>query len=340
MFFSILYPGPGGVNIRRRHSRGQSGPSRPLNPPPDHPKIGRSGGYPGFWGSLDRRLGESFRAVSDRLEQVTRELSQMQTLASGVGDLKRVLTHVNVSGTWSEVRLGALLEQMLAPGQYEACARVNPDGDATADYALLMPGGGEGRVYLPIDASFPQEDYRRYLDAADSGDAGVIEAAQRALEAALRLHARRIRDRLIVPPHTTDYAVLFLPSEGLYAQALRLGALQDQLQSQYRVALAGPTTLCALLNSLQLGFRTLAIERQSAEVWKLLGAVKTEFGRFSELLARTQQKLRAASESIEDAALKTRTIQERLQDVQPLPGDAAREVLPLGRDEDADDEWN
>lgn len=291
-------------------------------------------------GSLDRRLGESFRAVSDRLEQVTRELSQMQTLASGVGDLKRVLTHVNVSGTWSEVRLGALLEQMLAPGQYEACARVNPDGDATADYALLMPGGGEGRVYLPIDASFPQEDYRRYLDAADSGDAGVIEAAQRALEAALRLHARRIRDRLIVPPHTTDYAVLFLPSEGLYAQALRLGALQDQLQSQYRVALAGPTTLCALLNSLQLGFRTLAIERQSAEVWKLLGAVKTEFGRFSELLARTQQKLRAASESIEDAALKTRTIQERLQDVQPLPGAEAREVLPLGRDEDADDEWN
>ena len=168
----------------------------------------------------------------------------------------------------------------------------------------------------------------------------MIEAAQRALEASVRLHARRIHDRFIAPPYTTDYAVMFLPTEGLYAQVLRMGALCDQLQNQYRVVTAGPTTLAALLNSLQMGFRTLQIERQSAEVWKLLGAVKTEFSHFSELLVRTQQKLRQASDSIEDAARKTRTIQERLEDVQELPGGKARELLPFEREEDAEDEWN
>lgn len=292
-------------------------------------------------GSLDRRLGESFRLVSDRLEQVTRELSQMQTLASGVGDLTRVLTHVNVSGSWSEVRLGTLLEQMLAPEQYKAAVQVNPEGGAAVDYALVLPGTGGGLpVYLPIDASFPQEDYTRFIDASDSGDGGVIEAAQRALEASVRLHARRIHDRFIAPPYTTDYAVMFLPTEGLYAQVLRMGALCDHLQNQYRVVTAGPTTLAALLNSLQMGFRTLQIERQSAEVWKLLGAVKTEFAHFSELLVRTQQKLRQASDSIEDAARKTRTIQERLEDVQELPGGQARELLPFEREEDVEDGWN
>lgn len=291
-------------------------------------------------GSLDRRLGESFRLVSDRLEQVTRGLSEMQTLASGVGDLKKVLTHVNVSGSWSEVRLGALLEQMLAPEQYQASVVVKPDGEAAVDYALVMPGSGGAPVYLPLDASFPQEDYTRFVEASDSGDSGVIEAAQRALEASIRLHARRIHDRFIAPPYTTDYAVMFLPAEGLYAQILRAGSLCDQLQSQYRVVIAGPTTLAALLNSLQMGFRTLQIERQSAQVWKLLGAVKTEFTHFSELLSRTQQKLRQASDSIEDAARKTRTIQERLEDVQELPGGQARQVLPFERSEDADDGWN
>ncbi|MDR3051835.1 MAG: DNA recombination protein RmuC [Oscillospiraceae bacterium] len=296
--------------------------------------------------TLDRRLGESFQLVSERLEEVTKGLGEMQSLASGVGDLKKVLTNVKTRGVWGEVQLGSLLEQILTPSQYRANAQVRPHSAERVDYAIVLPGKGEDadrEVLLPIDAKFPQEDYRRLVDAADQGDPAATDAATRAFENAVRLQAKRINEKYIEPPYTTDYAILFLPTEGLYAEVLR-GALVEQLQEQYRVIVAGPTTLAALLNSLQMGFRTLAIERRSSEVWALLGAVKTEFGRFADLLTKTQKKLQQASDSIEDAARKTRTIQRRLRDVGELPEretvrlldeDAGADAAPAAEDEDA-----
>ncbi len=279
--------------------------------------------------TLDKRLGESFRTVSERLEQVYKGLGEMQTLAVGVGDLKKVLTSVKTRGMWGEVQLGALLEQVLAPGQYETNAQVKPGSGERVEYAVKLPGREEGSqtVYLPIDAKFPSEDYQRLLDAGEAGDKQAVEAAGRALEATIRAEAKRIHTKYIDPPHTTDFAIMFLPVEGLFAEVLKRGGMVEQLQSEYRVVVTGPTTLLALLNSLQMGFRTLAIERRSSEVWQLLGAVKTEFGRFADLLSKTQQRLHQATASIEDAARKTRTIQRRLQSVQEISERDAKRLI-------------
>jgi len=279
--------------------------------------------------TLDKRLGESFRTVSERLEQVYKGLGEMQTLAVGVGDLKRIMTGVKTRGIWGEVQLGALLEQVLAKGQYETNVAVIPGSSDRVEYAICLPGKDEkeGKVYLPIDAKFPSEDYQRLMNATEMGDAEGTETARKALEARIRMEAKRIRDKYIDPPHTTDFAIMFLPAEGLFAEVLRSGNIVEQLQNQYRVVITGPTTLMALLNSLQMGFRTMAIERRSSEVWELLGAVKTEFGRFSDLLSRTQQRLNQASASIEDAARKTRTIQKKLQNVQELGQKEASQMI-------------
>ena len=270
--------------------------------------------------TLDLRLSESFKSVSDRLEQVYRGLGEMQTLATGVGDLKRVLTNVKTRGIWGEVQLGNLLEQIMAPGQYEKNVAISPGGAERVEYAVCLPGKDEyGRgVYLPIDAKFPVEDYQRLLDAVESGDQQAADAASRMLDATIRNEAKRIRQKYILPPFTTDFAIMYLPVEGLYAEALRRGGIVEQLQQEARVVITGPTTLSAVLNSLQMGFRTIAIERGSSEVWELLGAVKTEFGRFADILSKTQQRLNQASASIEDAARKSRTIQRKLQSVQEL----------------------
>ncbi|MDL2317532.1 DNA recombination protein RmuC [Eubacteriales bacterium OttesenSCG-928-A19] len=271
--------------------------------------------------TLDKRLSESFRTVSERLEQVYRGLGEMQQLAVGVGELKRVLTSVKARGVWGEVQLGALLSEVLTRAQYEENVCVKPGSAERVEYAVRMPGredsGGEP-VYLPIDAKFPAEDYQRLLDAADAADKQGVEAAGRALEQTIKVEARRIHDKYIAPPHTTDFAIMFLPVEGLFAEVLRRPGIVETLQREFRVVVTGPTTLMALLGSLQMGFRTLAIERRSSEVWELLGAVKTEFGNFSTLLSKTQQRLRQASDSIEVAARKTRTIERRLKDVQAL----------------------
>jgi len=279
--------------------------------------------------TLNKRLGESFTLVNERLEAVYKGLGEMQTLAVGVGDLKKVLTSVKTRGMWGEVQLGALLEQVLAPGQYETNAQVKPGSGERVEYAVKLPGREEGSqtVYLPIDAKFPSEDYQRLLDAGEAGDKQAVEAAGRALEATIRAEAKRIHTKYIDPPHTTDFAIMFLPVEGLFAEVLKRGGMVEQLQSEYRVVVTGPTTLLALLNSLQMGFRTLAIERRSSEVWQLLGAVKTEFGRFADLLSKTQQRLHQATASIEDAARKTRTIQRRLQSVQELSERDAKRLI-------------
>ena len=280
--------------------------------------------------TLDKRLGESFQLVSERLEQVYKGLGEMQSLASGVGDLKRVLTNVKTRGIWGEIQLGALLSQILTPGQYEENVAVRPGSAERVEFAVKLPGkedSEDSTVYLPIDAKFPQADYQRLLDASELGDAAMVEQAARQLESAIKTEAKRIRDKYVCPPYTTDFAVMFLPTEGLYAEVLRRPGLSEALQQEYRITVTGPTTLAALLNSLQMGFKTLAIERRSSEVWALLGAVKTEFGRFADVLARTQKKIRQASESIEDAARKTRTIQRKLKGVQELGERESRRLL-------------
>ncbi|TAL29636.1 MAG: DNA recombination protein RmuC [Spirochaetes bacterium] len=278
--------------------------------------------------TLEKRLGESFKLVSDRLEMVYRGLGEMQVLAGDVGDLKKVLTNVKSRGTWGEIQLGALLEQLLVREQYDTNVATSPGSRERVEFAIRLPGrdgGGEGQVWLPIDAKFPLEDYQRILEAQDAGNAKAAEDAGRALEARLKTSAKDIRDKYIEPPHTTDFGIMYLPTEGLYAEALRRPGLADFLQRECRVVVAGPTTLAALLNSLQMGFRTLAIEKRSSEVWALLAAVKNEFGKFGEVLEKTQQKLREASTTIEDAARKSRTIERKLRKVEelPAPGRAA-----------------
>ncbi len=282
--------------------------------------------------TLDKRLGESFTLVSQRLEQVYKGLGEMQNLASGVGDLKKVLTNVKTRGVWGEMQLGTLLSQVLSPSQYDENVAVAPDSPLRVEYAVKLPGQGEGTVYLPIDSKFPIEDYERLLSAYDIGDPAVISAAAGALQTALRVEARRIAGKYIVPPYTTDFAVMFLPIEGLYAEALRSRGLAEELQEKLRIVIAGPTTLNALLTSLQVGFRTLAIEQRSGEVWQLLSAVKTEFGKFAGLLEATEKKLHAAAESIETASRKTRTIERKLRQVEALEGDAAERLLGGGEE--------
>lgn len=290
-------------------------------------------------GTLERRLGESFKLVGDRLEQVQRGLGEMQSLATGVGDLKRVLTNVKTRGTWGEVQLSMLLEQILTPEQYEANAKVGRSSEVV-EFAIKLPGRDEDAsvVLLPIDSKFPQESYQRLLDAQDSGQAELAVAARRELEAAVKVAARDIRDKYIHPPKTTDFAVMFLPTEGLYAEVLRIPGLVERMQSDYRLTIAGPTTLAALLNSLQMGFRTLAIQKRSGEVWKILGAVKTEFGKFGDLLDGVHKKLGEAAGKIEDASRKSRTIQTKLRLVEEMPAAQAAALLALPENEASQEE--
>ena len=277
--------------------------------------------------TLEKRLTESFRLVSEQLETVAKGLGEMRTLASGVGDLKNVLTNVKTRGIWGEVQLGSLLQQFMAPSQYAENVEVSPGSGQRVEFAVRLPGQGEQPVYLPIDSKFPIEDYDRLLTAYDSGDQAMIATASAALQTALKVEAKCIADKYIAPPHTTDFAIMFLPIEGLYAEALRARGLTEEMQEKYRVVTAGPTTLNALLTSLQVGFRTLAIEQRSGEVWQLLSAVKTEFGKFSGLLEATEKKLHAAAESIESASRKTRTIERRLRQVEALDDASAARLL-------------
>ncbi|WP_131753524.1 DNA recombination protein RmuC [Burkholderia vietnamiensis] len=282
--------------------------------------------------TLEQRLGESFKLVSDRLEQVHRGLGEMQTLAAGVGDLKKVLTNVKTRGTWGEVQLEALLEQMLTPDQYAKNVATVPKSSERVEFAIRLPGRDAGTrdaapVWLPIDAKFPREDYERLIDAQERADAAAVEEAGRALEARVRMEARTIAEKYVAPPHTTDFALLFLPTEGLYAEILRRPGLTDLLQRDYRVTVAGPTTLTALLNSLQMGFRTLAIEQRSSEVWQVLGAVKSEFGKFGDVLARTKAQLETVTRSIEAAEQRTRVMGRKLKQVEALPDETAAGLL-------------
>ena len=282
--------------------------------------------------TLEQRLGESFKLVSERLEQVHKGLGEMQMLAAGVGDLKKVLSNVKTRGSWGEVQLENLLDQLLTSEQYAKNVATRPDSPDRVEFAIRLPGreiGDEERqpVWLPIDAKFPLEDYQRLLEAQELADAPALQVASRALEGRLRDEARKIHDKYVEPPYTTDFAILYLPTEGLYAEVLRRPGLVDGLQRDFRICIAGPTTLAALLNSLQMGFRTLAIERRSSEVWAVLGAIKTEFGRFGEVLEATHRKLEQASRSIEAAGVRTRQIERKLRGVEALPAREARQRL-------------
>jgi DNA recombination protein RmuC len=270
--------------------------------------------------TLEQRLGQSFQLVSERLEQVHRGLGEMQNLAAGVGDLKRVLTNVKARGTWGEVQLEAMIEQVLTPEQYLKNAVIRPGTNERVEIAIRLPGrGADEPVWLPVDAKFPVEDYQRLVDAHDRADVEQVEVAAKALEARIRIEAKTIREKYIEPPHTTDFAIMYLPTEGLYAEVLRRPGLADAIQREQRVVISGPTNLVALLNSLQMGFRTLAIEKRSSEVWSLLGAVKSEFGKFGIVIAATQKKLEAATSQFGEVGIRTRAIEKRLRDVEALP---------------------
>ena len=294
--------------------------------------------------TLEKRLGESFKQVSDRLEAVHKGLGEMQTLAAGVGDLKRVLTNVKTRGTWGEVQLGALLEQTLTIEQFSRNVATLPGSAERVEFAIKLPGKERDQpVWLPIDSKFPVEDYDRLMAAQDRVDPAGVEEASKQIELRLKAEAKTICEKYVSPPHTTDFAILFLPTEGLYAEALRRPGLADVLQREYRVTLAGPTTLTALLNSLQMGFRTLAIEQRSSEVWELLSAVKTEFGRFGEVLARTRAQLETVTRSIGHAETRTRQITRKLKDVEALPAHAAASLLgesPDMEDDNKDDKMD
>ena len=276
--------------------------------------------------TLEQRLGDAFKTVRDQLEKVHSGLGEMHSLANGVGDLKRVLTNVKTRGTWGEVQLENLLDQILTKDQYGKNIETRPGSGERVEIALRLPGREEhGQVWLPIDSKFPVEDYDRLLAAQDLGDLAAIEASTKAIETRLKLEAKSIRDKYLEPPHTTDFALLFLPTEGLYAEALRRPGLTETLQRDYRITIAGPTTLTALLNSLQMGFRTLAIEKRSSEVWNVLGSLKGEFGKFGDLLAKTKEHIQKAADTIEKAETRTRQISKKLKDVETLP-DADRRI--------------
>jgi DNA recombination protein RmuC len=279
--------------------------------------------------TLEHRLGESFKLVSDRLDKVHQGLGEMQQLAIGVGDLKRVLTNVKTRGTWGEVQLEMLLEQMLTVDQYAKNVETVPGSGERVEFAIKLPGAGDGAtpMWMPIDAKFPKEQYERLAEAADRADAEGVALAGRELEKVVRLEARKISDKYLSPPLTTDFAILFLPTEGLYAEVMRRPGLADELQRACRVSIAGPSTLSAILNSLQMGFRTLALEKRSSEVWQVLGAVKTEFGKFGDVLAATRQTLERAAKNIEQAETRSRQMSRKLKSVEALPSDAAQRLL-------------
>ena len=281
--------------------------------------------------TLQARLGESFKQVADRLEQVHKGLGEMQTLAQGVGDLKHLLTNVKTRGMFGEAQLEALLEQVLAPDQYATQVVTRPGSRNVVDFAIRLPGRNVDGApcWLPIDAKFPNEDYERLLDAQQRADAEGAETAARGLEQRIRLEAKSMAEKYLEPPHTTDFAILFLPTEGLYAEVLRRPGLMEALQRDHRVTLAGPTTLMAMLNSLQMGFRTLALEKRSSEVWQVLGAVKTEFGKFGDVLAKVKSQTQTVLNTLDIAETRSRAMSRALKTVEALPQDQASQVLPL-----------
>ncbi len=283
--------------------------------------------------TLERRLGESFKLVSDRLELVHKGLGEMQNLAAGVGDLKKVLTNVKTRGVWGEISLSNLLEQILTIEQYDQNVATKKGSGERVEFAIRLPGRDTDKkiVWLPIDAKFPQEDYQRLIEAQELANPLLAEQASKQLEARIKAEARNIKDKYVDPPNTTDFGIMFLPTEGLFAEIIRRPGLCDILLREYRVIVTGPTTLSALLTSLQVGFQTLAIEKRSSEVWAMLGAVKSEFGKFSEILEKTHKKLQEASNTIDCAAKKSRTIEKKLKSVQELP--AAEAVVLLGETE-------
>ncbi len=292
--------------------------------------------------TLEQRLGESFKQVAERLEQVHKGLGEMQGLARDVGSLSRVLSNVKTRGIFGEVQLLGLLEQVFTAEQFAANVATIPGSSERVEFAIKLPGQrSDGKpLWLPIDAKFPREDYERLLDAQERADAAGVEQSSKAIETRLRAEAKTIRDKYIAPPHTTDFGMLFVPTEGLYAEALRRPGLLEALQREFKVMLVGPTTLLATLTSLQMGFRTLALEQRSAEVWEVLGAVKTEFGKFGEVLAKTKKKLDEASNSIDLAETRSRAMTRKLKDVEALPDEAAQALLRLAGShllDDADD---
>ena len=284
--------------------------------------------------TLQARLGESFKQVADRLEQVHKGLGEMQTLAQGVGDLKHLLTNVKTRGIFGEAQLAALLEQVFVPDQYAAQIATRPGSKNLVDFAIKLPGkAADGApLWLPIDAKFPNEDYVRLLDAQGRADPVDADAAAKALEQRIRLEAKSITEKYVEPPHTTDFAILFLPTEGLYAEVLRRPGLMEALQRDYRVTLAGPTTLLAMLSSLQMGFRTLALEKRSSEVWQVLGAVKTEFGKFGDVLAKVKSQTQTVLNTLDSADIRSRAVQRALKTVEALPDGNAQALLSLDLD--------
>ena len=286
--------------------------------------------------TLEARLGESFKQVAERLEQVHKGLGHMQTLAQGVGDLQRVLTNVKTRGMFGEVQLEALLEQVLTAEQYARQVETRPRSNQRVDFAIRFPGrNGDMAVWLPIDAKFPREDYERLLDAQERADTAAADAAARALESRIRQEAKSISESYLCPPYTTDFAILFLPIESLYAEVLRRPGLMDNLQRQYRVTIAGPTTLLAMLNSLHMGFRTLALEQQASEVWKVLGAVKTEFERYGLWVEKVREQVRKASDTLDNAQTRTNQMRRALKAVEALPDAQAQALLPQAEGEEA-----
>lgn len=290
--------------------------------------------------TLEQRLGESFKQVSDRLEKVHQGLGEMQQLAIGVGDLKRVLSNVKTRGTWGEVQLEMVLEQMLTPDQYAKNVETVPGSGERVEFAIKLPGKEDDKapVWMPIDAKFPKEQYERLLDAAERADAEAVTQAGKELERAIRGEAKTIAEKYVSPPLTTDFAILFLPTEGLYAEVMRRPGLADELQRQFRVSISGPSTLSALLNSLQMGFRTLVLEKRSSEVWQVLGAVKTEFSKFGDVLAATKNALQKAADNIDKAETRSRQMTRKLKLVEALPSEQAQNLLgidDLNLDEDS-----
>ncbi|MDQ3280854.1 MAG: DNA recombination protein RmuC [Acidobacteriota bacterium] len=294
-------------------------------------------------GTLSQRLGESFALVTQRLEEVHRGLGEMQSLATGVGDLKKVLANVKSRGVWGEVQLEALLEQMLSPEQFERNVTTKETTREAVEFAVKFPGKGDVPLLLPLDAKFPLEDYQHLIEAQECGDAEAVDAAARRLEMSVRNSAKTIRDKYVNPPVTTDFAIMFLPTEGLYAEVLRRPGLAEEIQRTQGVLIAGPTTLTAILSSLQMGFRTLAIEKRSSEVWRLLEAVKTEFGRFEEVIKKTNRHLENARNQMDQLGVRTRAVTRKLRDVQELPESDAKLLLKLSPAtpdlDDDDDAW-
>ncbi len=287
--------------------------------------------------TLEKRLGESFKQVSERLEAVHKGLGDMQNLATGVGDLKRVLTNVKTRGTWGEFQLGNLIEQILTPSQFATNVATKKNSDARVEFAIKLPGKGDKKdetVWLPIDSKFPKEDFERLMNAKEIADTREIAESRKGLKQSIKQFAKDISTKYLAPPQTTDFGIMFIPLESLYAEILSIPGLADSVQREYRITIAGPTNLLALLNSLQMGFKTLAIEKRSSEVWKLLSAVKTEFGKFGDILEKTQKKLETASNSIGEATRKTRTIERKLRNVEELPTAETVKLIPDDENEE------